>query len=71
MKESFAVTRAYYSRYKMAVMTSYKLYMHSACHVRVWDLESRKEIGMFLRHLESSFRCSLLWQRDLWNIIVW
>ena len=49
----------------MAVMTSYRLYVHSARSVSVWDLSSRalcpprtsarimrKAIGMILRDLE-------------------
>ena len=36
-----------YSRYKMTVMTSYKLHVHSARNVRIWNLCVCSDIRLF------------------------
>ena len=66
LKEKLAATSSYHSRYKMAVMTS--LYTSCAlCPPRTSTgfIITREAIGMLLCDLESSFRRTLPWQRDL------
>ena len=65
----------------MAAMM-YKLHAHSACNVHVWDLSCvlcpphlstgfRIARESSLWDLESSFRCTLPWQWDLWCVAVY